>query len=84
MAEEGPLISENGIASVIDMLTSVVVDYEILSNYCAKCKISEANESATMNGKRNMHQIVCKIMRVLPVQWRLSVPKGVGADLLIK
>ena len=43
--------SHNGVASVIDMLTGVVVDYEILSNYCAKCNISEPNGSATNEWK---------------------------------
>ena len=43
--------SHNGVASVIDVLTGLVVDYEILSNYCAKCKIAEANGFATNEWK---------------------------------
>ena len=33
--------SHNGMAAVIDLLTGVVIDTEVLSNYCPKCKQME-------------------------------------------
>ena len=33
--------SHNGVASVIGMLTGFPIDFEVLSNYCNKCKIVE-------------------------------------------
>ena len=33
--------SHNGVASVIDLVTGFPVDFEVLSNYCNKCKIAE-------------------------------------------
>ena len=31
--------SHNGMGSVIDLLTGLPIDYEVLSNFCQKCKI---------------------------------------------
>ena len=36
--------SHNGMASVIDLLTGLPIDYEILSNFCFKCKAMEGKE----------------------------------------
>ena len=33
--------SHNGVGSVIDLLTGLPLDYEVLSNFCLKCKIAE-------------------------------------------
>ena len=33
--------SHNDVASVIDLLTGFALDFEVLSNYCSKCKIAE-------------------------------------------
>ena len=33
--------SHNGVASVIDLVTGFPIDFEVLSNYCNKCKIAE-------------------------------------------
>ena len=33
--------SHNGAASVIDLLTGLPVDYEVLSNFCSKCSHKE-------------------------------------------
>ena len=33
--------SHNGMASVIDLLTGFIIDFEVLSNYCGKCKVAE-------------------------------------------
>ena len=35
--------SHNGMASVIDLITGFPIDFEVLSNYCNKCKIAEEN-----------------------------------------
>ena len=33
--------SHNGMASVIDLMTGYPIDFEVLSNYCNKCRIAE-------------------------------------------
>ena len=33
--------SHNGVAAAIDLLTGLPIDYEVLSNFCLKCKIAE-------------------------------------------
>ena len=33
--------SHTGMASVIDLLTGFIIDFEVLSNFCGKCKIAE-------------------------------------------
>ena len=36
--------SHNGMGSVIDLLTGLPIDYEVLSNFCFKCKAAEEKE----------------------------------------
>ena len=36
--------SHNGMASVIDMVTGLPIDYEVLSNFCLKCKVAESKD----------------------------------------
>ena len=36
--------SHNGIAAVIELNTGLPIDYEVLSNFCIKCKIAENGE----------------------------------------
>eukprot|EP00795_Rhopilema_esculentum_P017497 gene17497-9115_t len=36
--------SHNGIGSVIELLTGLPIDFEVLSNFCFKCKASEGQE----------------------------------------
>eukprot|EP00795_Rhopilema_esculentum_P002650 gene2650-847_t len=35
--------SHNGVGAVIELITGLPIDYEILSNFCLKCKIAEEN-----------------------------------------
>ena len=39
--------SNNGVAAVIDLLTGLPVDYEVLSNFCLKCKIAANSPGST-------------------------------------
>ena len=39
--------SHNGVAAVIDLLTGLPVDYEVLSNFCLKCKIAASSPGST-------------------------------------
>ena len=36
--------SQNGMASVIDLITGFPIDFEVLSNYCGKCSMAEEKE----------------------------------------
>ena len=40
--------SHNGVAAVIDLLTGLPVDYEVLSNFCLKCKIAASSPDSTV------------------------------------
>ncbi len=50
--------SHTGIATVIDLRTGLLIDYEILSNFCSKCKIAEGNGTATAEWKQK-HSVNC-------------------------
>ena len=50
--------SHNGIASVIDLITGLPVDYEVLSNFCMKCSLAESNKSDNEDWKAK-HAISC-------------------------
>ena len=39
--QERGYTSHNGMASVIDLMTGYPIDFEVLSNYCSKCRIAE-------------------------------------------
>ena len=54
--------SHNGVAVAIDLLTGLPVDYEVLSNFCLKCKVAEDNppnllwkEKHAANCPKNFH-----------------------------
>ena len=38
--------SHNGMASAIEFMTGLPLDYEALSNYCQKCKLAEEGEQS--------------------------------------
>ncbi len=38
--------SHNGVACVIDLLTGLPIDYEVLSNFCLKCQLASENPPA--------------------------------------
>ena len=75
--------SHNGLASVIDLETGLLIDFEVLSNFCIKCKIAEdaeqiegwaekhaANCSKNFNGSSNGIEMECA-KRL----WRRSIEK---------
>ena len=45
--------SHNGIAAVIDLLTGLPIDFEVLSNFCIKCKAVEGQQEDLEWKKRN-------------------------------
>ena len=45
------LLWDNGIASVIDLSIWFIIDFEVLPNFCGKCKIAEENIWWWMEGK---------------------------------
>ena len=63
--------SYNGLASVIDFETDLLIDFEVLSNFCIKCEIAEdeqtekwkkmlaANCSKNYSGTANAMEIEC-------------------------
>ena len=76
--------SHNGVASVIDMLTGFPIDFEVLSNYCNKCKIAEglpddpewkekhkANCPKNFDGTSNAMEVECAERL-----WKRSVEKN--------
>ena len=48
--------SHNGIGSVIDLLTGLPIDYEVLSNFCFKC---QANGDVENRVWKEKHQLNC-------------------------
>ena len=76
--------SHNGVASVIDLLTGFPLDFEVLSNYCNKCKIAEgmpddaewkekhkANCPKNFDGTSNAMEVECAERL-----WKRSVDKN--------
>ena len=49
--------SHNGLASVIDLITGLPVDFEVLSNFCFKCKV--ASDRPDDPAWREKHQANC-------------------------
>ena len=50
--------SHNGMASVIDLLTGFIIDFEVLSNYCGKCKVAE--EQSYADDWKAKHALNCE------------------------
>ncbi len=50
--------SHNGIGCVIDLITGLPIDYEVLSNFCLKCKIASEDHNTT-NEWRAAHAEKC-------------------------
>ena len=48
--------SHNGVASVIDLITGLPIDYEVLCNFCFKCQANEENEDCAWKEK---HRLSC-------------------------
>ena len=73
--------SHNGMGAVIDLITGLPLDFEILSNFCLKCKIAaEKPEDPEWKAK---HAANCaKYLDGLPMPWKLNVPRGCGGDPL--
>ena len=46
--------SHNGFASVIDLLTGLPIDYEVLCNFCFKCKANGNNEDRAWKEKHSL------------------------------
>ena len=77
--------SHNGVAAVIDLLTGLPCDYEVLSNFCLKCKIAasspESSESfynkhagncpKNFDGSANAMEVECALR-----MWRRSVQEN--------
>ena len=71
--------SHNGVASVLDLVTGFPVEFEILSNYCNKCKIAEGlPDDAEWKAKHSVNCI--KTLMEQPMPWKLNVlnVSGVG------
>ena len=49
--------SHNGVATVIDLLTGLPLDFEVLSNFCLKCKLEEGNDPS--NEWKKQHAAKC-------------------------
>ena len=49
--------SHNGVGAVIELIAGLPIDYEILSNFCLKCKIAEENPPNEEDQKS-----ICKIV----------------------
>ena len=76
--------SNNGMASVIDLVTGLPIDYEVLSNFCIKCSLAERDQfdsddwktkhapncSRNFDGSSNAMEVECA-KRL----WRRSVEK---------
>ena len=57
MAKRGHT-SHNGMASVIDLMTGLTIDFEVLSNYCNKSRIAE-DKPVDLEWKAQ-HSLVCQ------------------------
>ena len=61
--------SHNGMGSVIDLLTGLPIDYEVLSNFCSKCKIA-AEQPPDSEWEEKTRRNVLRISRDQLEQWR--------------
>ena len=52
--------SHNGVASVIDLLTGLPIDVEVLSNHCSKCKNGPDESDPTYENWKKNHSSVCQ------------------------
>ena len=66
--------SHNGVGAVIDLLTGLPIDCEVLSNFCSHClKSPEDMTQNSQNGKRNTNKNAQRIMMVQQTQWSMNV-----------
>ena len=63
--------SHNGMGSVIDFLTGLPIDYEVLSNFCQKCKIFSEKPDDLEWKEKHRNNCPKKILMALQVPWRL-------------
>ena len=75
--------SHNGMASVIELMTGLPLDYEVLSNYCQKCKLAEGEKSEeymskhsknclkNFDGSANAMEVECALR-----MWKRSIEKN--------
>ena len=76
--------SHNGVASVIELMTGLPLDYEVLSNFCGKCKLTDQidqNEEwklkhsdnclKNFDGSANSMEVECALR-----MWKRSVEKN--------
>lgn len=52
--------SHNGIAVVIDIITGLPVDYEVLSNFCLKCHFSRKEDDPCYEQWQESHKVDCQ------------------------
>ena len=62
--------SHNGAAAVIDLLTGLPIDYEVLSNYCSKCANEEETKQLILNGKQDMQSLVQRTLMDQLAPWK--------------
>ena len=70
----------NGMASVIELMTGLPLDYEVLLNFCGKCKItdqSDQNEEWKLKHSNNC----LKTLMGLPMRWKWNVHCEYGRGL---
>ena len=68
--------SHNGAAVVIEILTGLPVDYQVLSNFCHQClKAPKKKTIYMLNGKQSMQQNVARIMRAPQTPWSKNVQR---------
>ena len=71
----------NGLASVIDLLTGLPVDFEVLSYFCFKCKAAAERPDDPSWQERHLPNAE-KAMMEVPTQWKLNVLSECGKDPL--
>ena len=52
--------SNNGIATVIDIITGLILDYEVLSKYCHACEIGPAEDAPEYEEWWHQHEATCE------------------------
>ena len=64
-------LSHNGIAVVIDIITGLPIDYEVLSNFCLKCNFSPREDDPHHEQWQENHKVDCqKNYDGSPTPWR--------------
>ena len=64
--------SHNSTEAVIELLTGLLIDVEVLSNFCQKCKMAEHSEEDTDNWMVR-HRTAQKSLMLPLIPWKLNV-----------